>query len=104
MGPGSSRSGTTASASNPNTRSRYLDCLQDFTPARNIPAPALAWPSASGSLSAIMAGSGSNPSPDKDRLSDSRSPSEVIQARPRRHILVVEDNRADLFLIRDALG
>jgi chemotaxis family two-component system response regulator Rcp1 len=51
-----------------------------------------------------MAGSGSNQSPGKDRLSDSLSPSDDIGARPRRHILVVEDNRADLFLIRDALG
>jgi chemotaxis family two-component system response regulator Rcp1 len=50
-----------------------------------------------------MAGSGSNPNPDKDRLSDFRSPSENT-AQARRHILVVEDNRADLFLIRAALG
>jgi two-component system, chemotaxis family, response regulator Rcp1 len=81
-----------------------LDCLQDFTPARNIQAPVSVWPSASASWSAITGGSGSNPNPDKDRLSDSRSPSEDTQARPRRHILIVEDNRADLFLIRDALG
>jgi chemotaxis family two-component system response regulator Rcp1 len=51
-----------------------------------------------------MGGSGSNRNPDRDRLSDSQSPSEGTHARPRRHILVVEDNRADLFLIRDALA
>jgi chemotaxis family two-component system response regulator Rcp1 len=81
-----------------------LDCLQDSTQARDIQAPVSVWPSASASWSAITGGSGSNPNPDKDRLSDSQSPSEDTQARPRRHILVVEDNRADLFLIRDALA
>jgi CheY-like chemotaxis protein len=46
---------------------------------------------------------GSNPSPEKDQPSTSRSPSEsTSQKRPQ--ILVVEDSKADLFLIRQAIS
>jgi chemotaxis family two-component system response regulator Rcp1 len=49
-----------------------------------------------------MGGSGSNPNPDEDRPSESHSQSEE-QTGQRRHILIVEDNSADVFLIRAAI-
>ncbi len=49
-----------------------------------------------------MAGSGSNPNPDKDQYSASPSQSKG-QPGARRHILIVEDNPADVFLIRAAI-
>jgi DNA-binding response OmpR family regulator len=49
-----------------------------------------------------MAGSGSNPNPEKDQPSDSRSPSKPTGSH--RHILIVEDNSADVFLVRRALN
>ena len=49
-----------------------------------------------------MGGSGWNPTPEKDRLSISRSrPDEA--GRDVRDILIVEDSHTDVFLIRDAL-
>ena len=48
-------------------------------------------------LSATEDEFGSSPSPEKDPLSTSRS-------RPEFHILLVEDNKADVFLIREAIG
>jgi two-component system, chemotaxis family, response regulator Rcp1 len=43
-----------------------------------------------------------NPNPDKDPTSASQSQSE--ESGPKRpHILIVEDNRADLFLIRESI-
>jgi chemotaxis family two-component system response regulator Rcp1 len=48
--------------------------------------------------------SGSNPNPGKDALSDSRSPAEEAAPCQRPYILVVEDNPADLRLIREALA
>jgi CheY-like chemotaxis protein len=51
-----------------------------------------------------MAGSGSNPSPGKDRPSVSPSPSEGAEEGQRRLILIAEDSRADLFLTREALA
>ena len=50
-----------------------------------------------------MAGSGSNQNPDADRSSASRSPSDQPGAGPRS-ILIAEDNRSDVFLIRQALN
>jgi DNA-binding response OmpR family regulator len=49
-----------------------------------------------------MGGSGSSPSSEKDRLSASPSQSEQ-QAGELRHILIVEDNVADVLLIRHAI-
>jgi two-component system response regulator len=49
-----------------------------------------------------MAGSGSNRNPDADRHSASPSRSEESGLRPR-HILIAEDNKSDVFLIREAL-
>lgn len=48
-----------------------------------------------------MGESGSNPNPDEDRPSDLLSESEA-QASPY-NILIVEDNTADVFLIRSAI-
>jgi DNA-binding response OmpR family regulator len=55
-----------------------------------------------------MGGSGSNPNPDVDRPSASPSRTDSParaeeQTGQRRHILIVEDNSADVFLIRAAL-
>lgn len=60
-------------------------------------------PFASASSSGITAGSGSNPSPGKDLPSSSKSPFEENESRTRRHILIVEDSRADVFLIRESI-
>jgi CheY-like chemotaxis protein len=48
-----------------------------------------------------MAGSGFNPIQEKDRPSTSHSPSEA--ATRRWNILIVEDNKADVFIIQEAL-
>jgi DNA-binding response OmpR family regulator len=62
----------------------------------------LAWPSASGSWAGIKDGSGSSPNPDKDQ--PSTSPSLPVEtAGERAHILVIEDNSADVLLIRRAI-
>jgi CheY-like chemotaxis protein len=53
-------------------------------------------------LSAITAGSGSNPNSDADPISASRSPSEQAGLR-RWHILIAEDSKSDVFLIRQAI-
>jgi CheY-like chemotaxis protein len=50
-----------------------------------------------------MAGSGSNPKPDADRTSASGYPSEETQTGLRDVVLIVEDNEADVFLIREAI-
>jgi CheY-like chemotaxis protein len=99
---GNSLSAIMASASRHNTRSASLDYSNDFIPATNIPARASGWLSVSASSKDIMAASGSNPNPEKDPSSASRSLSEVKTRRPYQ-ILVVEDSKADLFLIREAI-
>jgi chemotaxis family two-component system response regulator Rcp1 len=53
-------------------------------------------------LSAITAVSGSNPKPDKARSSASRSRADETKSPPW-HILIAEDNKADVFLIQRAL-
>jgi chemotaxis family two-component system response regulator Rcp1 len=53
-------------------------------------------------LSATRAGSGSTPNPDADQSSGSRSPSDQAGTCPC-HILIAEDNKSDVFLIREAL-
>ena len=54
--------------------------------------------------SVAQARSGSNPHPEKGQPSASNSPSEEEQGRRKRLILIVEDNKADLFLIREAIA
>jgi len=50
-----------------------------------------------------MAGSGWNPNPKRGPDSPSASPSDAAAESRRPHILVVEDNRADVFLIRESI-
>jgi two-component system, chemotaxis family, response regulator Rcp1 len=51
-----------------------------------------------------MAGSGSNPKPEKDPLSTSLSPNEEVATyRHRILIVIVEDNASDVLLIRHAI-
>jgi len=69
----------------------------------NMKEPALDWPSVSESWIGITAGSGSNPNPDADPPSASPSRSEEPVTNIPCHILIVEDNSADVFLIREAL-
>lgn len=48
-----------------------------------------------------MAGSGSSPNPEKDQ--PSASPSQPEERKQTPHILIVEDNASDVFLIRTAI-
>src|SRR5579871_2356442 len=63
--------------------------------------------SASRSASALWSGTGaafgSNPNPERDPPSSSASRSETDSPRGQYHILIVEDNRADAFLIRESI-
>jgi CheY-like chemotaxis protein len=47
--------------------------------------------------------SGSNPSPEQGRPSFSTSPTETGTTKRRSFVLVVEDNPADVFLLREAM-
>jgi CheY-like chemotaxis protein len=69
----------------------------------NTQALALASLSVNESWSDIRVGSGSNQSPEKDQPSSSPSQAEVDSGRRRRQVLIVEDNRADVFLIRESV-
>src|SRR3954447_9004778 len=82
-------------------RSVSLVFSSGFTPVMNTPGPELASLFVSESWKGIMGGSGSNPNPDGAQPSYSASPSDDAQSRP--NILVIEDNKADLFLIREAI-
>lgn len=79
-----------------------MDYSRAFITTTTMPEPVSVWPSASGFLNAITAGSGSNPNPDADQSSASLSPSERTDLR-KRHILIAEDSKSDIFLIRQAL-
>jgi CheY-like chemotaxis protein len=94
----------TASASILSTRRTDLDCLSAYTTAMNTQGPALVWPSVSESWIGIMGGSGANPSPDEDQPSDLRSPSDKASAGIHFHVLIVDDNESDVFLIEEAIG
>ena len=67
-----------------------------------MPGPASVWLYASVSLSGTMAGSGSNRNPDADRSSASPSRSDQPGIRSWQ-ILIAEDSKSDVFLIRQAL-
>lgn len=75
------------------------DCIREI----NTPAPALAWPSVSESWSERTAASGWSPKLEEGLLSASQFRSDDKPGR-RRQILVVEDSKADLFLIREAIS
>src|SRR5258708_929865 len=101
--PGFLLSRTTVLASNLNIRSRSLDYSHASTIPTATPGPVLAWPSASALLSATMGESGSNPNPEADRSSTSLSPDDAVASGRTPHILIAEDNKSDIFLIRQAL-
>jgi chemotaxis family two-component system response regulator Rcp1 len=71
-------------------------------PAINIQGLGLDWLSAVESSSGITGGSGSNQNLGKVRSSGSRSPSEEPTITSHR-ILIIEDNPADVLLIRHAI-
>src|SRR5690242_11294621 len=100
---GSSPSATTALAFNLNIGSRSLDYSHACTTPTVIPGPVLALLSVNGSLSGTMAASGSNPHPDADRRSASRSRSDETGVPRPCQILIAEDSKSDVFLIRQAL-
>lgn len=77
--------------------------LNGYTQAMSIPARVLAWPFASGLWNVTTAGSGSNPHPAGARISASPSRSEEPAAQGHPHILIVEDDSADVFLISEAI-
>jgi chemotaxis family two-component system response regulator Rcp1 len=79
-----------------------LDYSHAFTTPTAMPAPVSAWPSVSASLIATMGGSGSNRNPDADRSSASLSRSDQSGVRPWQ-ILIAEDSKSDVYLIRQAL-
>jgi chemotaxis family two-component system response regulator Rcp1 len=79
-----------------------LGCSNVCTQAMNIQAPGLDLPFANESWIGITDGFGSNPNPDEDQPSASRSRREEQNAS-RTCILIVEDNSADVFLIRAAI-
>src|SRR5690242_3796871 len=86
-----------------NTESTSLGCSSDYIQTMNTPVPALGSLCASESSSGIRVGSGSNQSSERDRPSSSPSLSDPDPGKKRLHILIVEDNRADVFLIRESL-
>ena len=69
----------------------------------NIQGPVSDWPSVNELWIGITGGSGSNPSPDTDQSSALSSPLEEPATRGWGHVLVVEDNEADVFLIQEAI-
>lgn len=75
---------------------------KDCTHAMNIPVPGLDLPSANGSWNVTTGGSGLNPNQTEDQSSTSRCQSDdTIASKPL--ILIAEDNKTDVFLIREAL-
>src|ERR1700739_4674233 len=90
------------SASKQNTRSGFSGYSRGCTPATVIPEQASGWPSVSGLLSTTMVESGSSQNQGKDQPSISHSLSE--QKAPPPQILVVEDSKTDVFLIRKAIA
>jgi CheY-like chemotaxis protein len=50
-----------------------------------------------------VGGSGWNPNPGGDRSSSSPSPDEAGRSAERPYILIIEDNKADIYLMREAI-
>jgi CheY-like chemotaxis protein len=89
--------------SSPNIRRESLACFSGFTQAINTQEPASGWRFAGESWIGIMAGSGSNQSPEKVQPSGSASqPEDSPELGPLR-VLIAEDSKTDVFLIREAL-
>lgn len=79
-----------------------MGCSNVYTREKNTRVPGSGWPSANESWIVIMGASGSNPSPEKDPPSTSRSLPDEAPGRAR--ILVVEDSKTDAYLIREAIN
>src|SRR5690348_17138628 len=95
-----------ASGSTRNTRSRSLEFSSVSTLPPIIPAPAWAWRFANESSKAPVAASGWILSPDEVQRFSLPSQLEKIgpdAAETKNRILLVEDNPADVGLVREAL-
>src|SRR5260370_376793 len=92
-----------ASVFSRSTRSESLGFSSGFIRARSTPVPGLDWPSVSALQNAIAGESGWNPNQawGQPSFSPSRPDCEETQ---QLHVLVVEDNRADVFLVREAIA
>lgn len=75
--------------------------LNVFTPAISTRGPVLDWPFANELWNVTMDAFGSNPNPEKDPSSTSLSRFDEAIVQPR--ILIVEDSKTDVFLIREAI-
>src|SRR5579885_2917682 len=93
----------TAWVSNPNTTSESLDYSSASTATMNMPVLELDWLSASESWNDIAGASGSSRNRGKDLPSSSPCRNESDDRR-LLHILVVEDNKADVFLVEEAIA
>jgi CheY-like chemotaxis protein len=69
----------------------------------SIPEQEWGWRFVGEPWSDIDAGPGSRPNPEGDLRPASQSRSEDAAGRKRRRILIVEDNRADVYLIRESV-
>src|SRR5438477_5034791 len=98
----------TASVSTRNTRSECLESLNVFTAPRSIPALVWALQSASELSNASAGGSGWNQNSAEVQRCSLRSPlgnpSEKDTGLKPYSILLIEDNNADVGLVREALG
>ena len=70
----------------------------------NTQEPALGWPFAGELWIGITGASGSNQNPDEDRPFASPSPHDGKDTGIRHHVLIVEDDESDVFLIEEAIG
>jgi len=80
-----------------------LDSSNVYTPVTNTPERVLDWLFASESWNSTMAGSGSSQNPDRDPPFASPFPSQEKSKPGNAHILIVEDNPADVFLIQETI-
>src|SRR3954452_15192778 len=91
-----------ASASLPSTRSVFLESLNAFTPQINTPAREWALPLQSASCNVTMAASGSTLGPAKEPRSSSPSQSDFPRELRQPYVLLVEDNKLDIMVVREA--
>src|SRR5579885_3284613 len=101
--PVSLRYATTGSASRRSTGNKSLDYSNACIPGTNTPGPASDSRFVNASWNDTTAASGSHPSPDRDLLSSSPSRNEPSSAPHRHQILIVEDHKPDVFLIRESI-
>src|ERR1700752_3627011 len=95
---------TTAAALTNNMANTFSACSRGCTVTMNTRAAASDWQSVKRSWSAIADESGSSPSPDRVAPSTSPFPAHETASRFRETtILLIEDNAADITLIRSAL-